>query len=623
MNHIDFDLLANGYLKNSQTGVYYSESYTDIEYNDGDESETRIFNAIKNAADIDSLSDELETHCIDWPSTYHLSKRRGNLLRPFSPQLKNKTILEIGSGMGPITRVLGESEAWVLALEGTSRRSHATRLRTRDLKNVSVISEKFEDFRTDIKFDVITVIGVLEYSNLYSKTENPHLDLLEKCFDMLKEDGSLILAIENKLGLKYFTGAREDHVGIPMYGLENRYDATSVRTFGKVELNTLLARAGFDTCQFNAPLPDYKLTTSVISQVGFDDQEFSSVDLIRDSFMSDPQLPPTLAFTPEHVLSSLHENELSLDFANSFLVIANKSSNEILQIKELGWHFSTNRRKAYCNKIEFVRVNSKHIEVRKSKLSSLSSNKVLIQEIVPTTLYLQGNYFRNILELLLSTTKWKHLELKELLLSYKKFLIQFQKKENFISGEIHLEEFTLDFIPRNIVIKKNGEWEAFDSEWQSKNPVDLRYLLFRTVISMQNFSLFAEDELGSRHSPKSLHDLFCFLLDLQTDEKLILEFIELEVEIQKEVSGLPVEIEDFVDLLNQPMGRRRFNPLHPIIISAEGDSAIAERDSAIAERDSAIAERDSAIAERDSISNSTIWKFFGPYRKINRFIGRI
>ena len=45
-------------------------------------------------------------------------------------------------------------------------------------------------------------------------------------------------------------------------------------------------------------------------------------------------------------------------------------------------------------------------------------------------------------------------------------------------------------------------------------------------------------------------------------------------------------------------------------------NAIAERESAIAERDSAIAERDSATAERDSILNSTIWRFFSPYRRV-------
>jgi hypothetical protein len=40
-------------------------------------------------------------------------------------------------------------------------------------------------------------------------------------------------------------------------------------------------------------------------------------------------------------------------------------------------------------------------------------------------------------------------------------------------------------------------------------------------------------------------------------------------------------------------------------------------------RDNAVAERDNAVAERDSISNSTIWKFFSPYRKLIRLIRRI
>ncbi len=55
---------------------------------------------------------------------------------------------------------------------------------------------------------------------------------------------------------------------------------------------------------------------------------------------------------------------------------------------------------------------------------------------------------------------------------------------------------------------------------------------------------------------------------------------------------------------------------------AERDSAVAERDSAVAERDSAVAERDSAVAERDSISNSTIWALFAPYRKLKNLFGK-
>ena len=53
------------------------------------------------------------------------------------------------------------------------------------------------------------------------------------------------------------------------------------------------------------------------------------------------------------------------------------------------------------------------------------------------------------------------------------------------------------------------------------------------------------------------------------------------------------------------------------------DKAMAERDKAMAERDKAMAERDKAMAERDSIANSTIWKFFGPYRTLIHVLRKI
>ena len=133
MNDIVNDLISHGYSMNPKTKVFESAFYDDLAYNDGDESENRVLKVIRGATKLGSLSDELEAHCTDWASTYHLSKRRGNLPRPFTEYLKNKDILEVGSGMGPITRILGKSDALVLAIEGTSRRAHATRLRTQYL----------------------------------------------------------------------------------------------------------------------------------------------------------------------------------------------------------------------------------------------------------------------------------------------------------------------------------------------------------------------------------------------------------------------------------------------------------------------------------------------------------
>ena len=232
-------LLKNaGYILDESTNVWLNPSYKGIAYNDGDEIETRIFNIIKEATDISVLSTELRQHCTDWPSQYHLTSARANILRPFEQTLKNANVLEIGAGCGAISRYLGECGAQVLALEGSPRRASIARSRTRDLDNITVLAEKFDQFKSNHQFDVITLIGVLEYANLFTPGDNPALIMLQRVRQLLKPDGKLIIAIENQLGLKYFAGAPEDHFGKPMVGIEGRYGKDQAQTFGRPVLTS-------------------------------------------------------------------------------------------------------------------------------------------------------------------------------------------------------------------------------------------------------------------------------------------------------------------------------------------------------------------------------------------------
>jgi 2-polyprenyl-3-methyl-5-hydroxy-6-metoxy-1,4-benzoquinol methylase len=145
----------------------------------------------------------------------------------------NGDILEIGAGCGAITRYLGECGGNILALEGSPRRAAIARSRTRDLANVTVVCEKIDPFQADKQFNVVTLIGVLEYASLFSPGENPAQNMLARARSFLKPNGWLIVAIENPLGLKYFAGAPEDPIGRPMYGIEGRYRSGQPRTFGR------------------------------------------------------------------------------------------------------------------------------------------------------------------------------------------------------------------------------------------------------------------------------------------------------------------------------------------------------------------------------------------------------
>ncbi|TVR11875.1 MAG: class I SAM-dependent methyltransferase, partial [Planctomycetota bacterium] len=244
-------LKKSHYVIDSLSNIWSRSGYNGIAYSDGDETEQRIAAIISHASDVTVLSTELRQHCTDWPSLYHLSGTRANILRPFKNILQGD-VLEIGAGCGAITRYLGECGANVLALEGSPRRAAIARSRTRDLDNVAVLAERFDQFQYDHQFDIITLIGVLEYANLFTDGENPTLSMLERVRSLLKPEGKLIIAIENQLGLKYFAGAPEDHLGLSMYGIEGRYLKDQPQTYGRKTLTGMLSQAGFTDSEFMA-----------------------------------------------------------------------------------------------------------------------------------------------------------------------------------------------------------------------------------------------------------------------------------------------------------------------------------------------------------------------------------
>ena len=104
--------------------------------------------------------------------------------------------------------------------------------------------------------------------------------MLEKTMALLNEQGCLVIAIENQLGLKYFAGAPEDHLGMPSLGIEDQYTAKGVRTYGKQALARLLQQAGFHSVEFLHPFPDYKMPTCVLAEQAFDNPSFNAIPFL-------------------------------------------------------------------------------------------------------------------------------------------------------------------------------------------------------------------------------------------------------------------------------------------------------------------------------------------------------
>jgi precorrin-6B methylase 2 len=328
------------------------------EYSDG-KSEELLYRRFKDAASQKSGSVPIEPG--DFVFEYHLTPVRQNLLKwfPFNPQ---GSLLDIGTGCGALTGLFASKVRRVTALEYSTRRARIAALRHRLAQNLEVIVGGLQDFNPTEKYDYITSIGVFEYAATFFGGQEPYSGFLEKVGTMLSPNGSLILAIENKLGLKYISGAPEDHTGLIFESLYGYPRTKRVKTFSRRELQDLLKKAGFTHQIWHYPFPDYKMPQVVISD------KFHPH--IADRLWS---LCPAKAMGTyrSEIISekwfgrSLVDAGLFHEFANSFLVVASKSQEALPKehcLRFSGANFS--RRPEYRVETAFVTGSSEKMVVK-------------------------------------------------------------------------------------------------------------------------------------------------------------------------------------------------------------------------------------------------------------------
>lgn len=230
------------------------------EYSDG-EIEQELLDMVKEETNWNKIL-KRETR---WPILYHMSPIRENIIEWY-PFAKNARVLEVGAGCGAITGALCRAARSVTCVELSKRRSVINALRHRKCSNLNIVVGNFNDIELGQEFDYITLIGVFEYAAYYTPSENPFPDFLRNVGKMLKPNGKILLAIENKYGLKYWAGVREDHTGRYFEGLEGYASGDShVRTFSKEKLISIIREAGFSKMEFYYPFPDYKFPTQIFS----------------------------------------------------------------------------------------------------------------------------------------------------------------------------------------------------------------------------------------------------------------------------------------------------------------------------------------------------------------------
>lgn len=479
------NLEQNDYRLDRRTRVWARPGYEGIAYSDGDRNEERLATIVREARDLSLLSTELSQHCTDWVSLYHLGRARGNILRPFE-HLLSGSVLEIGAGCGAITRYLGECGATVLSIEGSVRRARIAASRTRDLDNVTVFAERFDHFETDQRFDVVTLIGVLEYASMFSPGNDAALNMLKRVRELLKPDGVLLLAIENQLGLKYFAGAPEDHLGTPMYGIEGRYHKSGPQTFGRKRLMGLIEEAGFSRSEFLFPAPDYKLPNSIVTQRGFETQAFDAAALFWQNVRKDPQLPGATSFNLERAWPVVVNNGLGMELANSFLVAASRSLAQVVVPNMLAGHYNVSRKPGYCKQTLFMETAS-GIEVRHEPLAADGAQHSEYRHVLShVDTYRRGRALSQQFLNIASTPDWTLGDFGGFIARYRAVLIILLEERGESMPLERLDERLpgtfIDAVPHNILLDSDGRPALIDIEWDTASGVELGHLLTRALL---------------------------------------------------------------------------------------------------------------------------------------------
>ncbi len=474
----------------ADNGVYSNpeSAQRDFAYSDGSEAERYLYDVLNAAGDLSSTSEELQLAIRDWPSEYHLTPKRGNLFRGL-PLAPGSRVLELGCGCGAVTRYLGEQGCAVDAVEGSAVRAALARMRCRDLDAVTVVQANFNRLELPAaEYDLVLLIGVAEYARMFSEHADSDrgavLDLLSRARGALREGGRVVVAIENRTGMKYLHGAHEDHYSLRFVGIDGYRRSAGIRTYTRAEWRAIAADAGLPQVAFQYPFPDYKVPTVILGEEFAAESpwawcQLEGIDSEDYTFLFDPMVPETLVWQGYNAAGVLPE------MANSFLLVlsADDDPDDCRQFDFL--HLPDYRRRR-----EFCTVVAKRRGETRVTRTPLNGGDGGEEPFFEGPL-LSSLWARAV------TISGRAGDLHRLLRQYREFISGYRQQHSGLP---------LDLLPNNIVVDDDGGYRVFDQEW--RDDVDVEYLMFRALLTFASLYRSALRQFARRHD---IHDVRGFV----------------------------------------------------------------------------------------------------------------
>ncbi len=259
----------------------------------------------------DGVYDEALSTDGRWDVFSHLSDMRQALFGWYDMP-KDADVLEIDCGFGALTGVLADHAAHVAAVDASLFRARACAKRWDKKDNIDVYAGRLRDIPFSQRFDAIVLVDVLPRVADGEKSLAPYAAYLQSLLGYLKPQGRLLLAMDNRLGLKFACGARDPYSD-ELFG-ELSGNVGGGRLFTKTELIEIFSAAGFRHWKFYYPLPDFRLPQFI-----FTDTVLPGAS-IGDALIPYDTTPDTRVLPEAALYADAVRNGLFPAMANSFFV---------------------------------------------------------------------------------------------------------------------------------------------------------------------------------------------------------------------------------------------------------------------------------------------------------------
>ena len=400
----------------------------------------RIALAIARAADRSSGSPELAALVNDLPTLRHLGTQAPNLLRPLAALL-NGPVLEVGSRFGAITRYLGENAPHVVALDRSLGRALATASRCQELRNVETYCEDFERFDTPARFQLITLVDILQGPAAPGTLAHARA--------LLAADGYVLLAVPNRLWSDEAPGPR------------------SLRDWQK-----MLRASGLEATAVLYPFPDPRRPALLLTDAAFREPRLNIAALIDSAIGAGSGPDPWMR--REIPWAMLAESGMAADFTNAFAILARdqRSTAPGFTPACLAYQYSTARLPPY-RKQTCIRAEQGRLMVRRRRLHPDLVSPAGYEHLPEDESYVKGRLYSESLLDLLQSGGWSVAAIAEWARPWLDFLRSHALPD--------LPAQFIDCVPFNLVETPAGALRPIDTEYTCSQPLPLDFVGFRGI----------------------------------------------------------------------------------------------------------------------------------------------